>query len=171
MSGRTARRLPVDATVLHTPLALLVGLVWWQWAPSVQYVVVNGAPFLRGEANYLDVFAADGTFALLGAAAGLACAAGLLVRGHRGVAVAVAVAVGGLLGSVLAWQLGVLLGPGSLADLSAAISNGDVVVGPELGGYVPLLIWPIVALAVVLVTVALSAPEHTVARSSPGSAG
>ena len=50
---------------------------------------------------------------MLGSVAGLVCAVGLLLAGHRGAIVPALLAGGGLLGSVAAWWLAVQLGPGA----------------------------------------------------------
>jgi hypothetical protein len=167
VTGAGSRRLVLEATLLHLAVAVVVGVAWWQVVPTITYVVVDGQPFARGEAVYGSIFTGDATFTLLGVAAGLLCAATLLLRGYRGVRVVLMLAGGGAAGSMLAWLLAVQLGPGRLDTLVAATADGEVTPGPELNAYAALLVWPIVAVAVVLVVAVLSAPERRPAPSRP----
>lgn len=167
MSGARSRRLVPEAVLLHLAVAVGAGVAWWQVAPSITYTVVDGQPFARGEVVYGSIFGGDATFTLLGVAAGLLCAATLLLRGYRGVAVVLTLAIGGTAGSMLAWLLAVQLGPGRLDALVAAAPDGEVTPGPELNAYAALLVWPMAAVAVVLVVALLSAPERRPAPSRP----
>jgi hypothetical protein len=163
------RRLPRDLVVVHLVAAVAVGLAWWQLAPVLQYTVFGGQGFIVDEVQTVQVVAGDGTFALLAVAAGVACAAVLLLRGHDGPGLALGVAVGGLLGSLLAWGLGTTLGPGRLADLVAAASDGDVVTpGPELLAYGALLVWPIVSVGIAFSAAWLSEGRPPHQPSEPG---
>jgi hypothetical protein len=55
----------------------------------------------------------------------------------------VALVVGGVLGSLAAWQLGHLLGPGSLQDTAAGVARGATFRGPlDVSAYGVLLSWP-----------------------------
>jgi hypothetical protein len=166
-----SRRLAWQAALLHLVAAVAVGVGWWQLAPELTYAVFESQPFLFDEVASRSIFDGDATFVLLAALAGLACAAGLLLAGHRGVIIPALLAGGGLLGSVAAWRLAVQLGPGRLDALAAALGDGEVVAGPELSAYGALLVWPIVAVTVVLVVTAFSEPEPSPGRREPASAG
>lgn len=165
--GRQRGGVLARIALLHLAVAVVLGIAWWRLSPQVTYLVVDGQTFPRGEPGSGVVFAADGLFVLLGAVAGVVCAAVVLLRGVRGAMVPAALAAGGLGGSLLGWWLGVTLGPGRLDTLVATAGDADVVAGPELNAYGALLVWPITAVAVVLVATALSAPERRSAPSVP----
>jgi hypothetical protein len=165
MSARLLR----DLVVVHVLASVLTGVAWWWLAPPVDYLVLDGRAFPGTETEYVQIIAGDGWFVLLGGVAGAACAAVLLLRRHGGPLLSVGLALGGVLGSVGAWGLGVLLGPGRLADLVATAEEGAVVTaGPELRAYGALLVWPIVALVVALVAASVSAPARRSEPSPPG---
>jgi hypothetical protein len=93
--------------------------------------------------------AQDGTLALLAVAAGALCGAGLAVRpGTAPVRRSLAVLAGSVLGSLVAWRLGVLLGPAPLAEQVAADPDAMPVSPLRLGAPGVLLVWPVVAMAV-----------------------
>jgi hypothetical protein len=110
------------------PLALLVaaqliagvlaGLVWRAWSPhSVSYLLsgATGKPFVVPEETESQI-AGDGRFVLL--SIGLGLVFGLVawrLRAHRGPVVLAALAVAGVLSSVLARTVGELLPSGSPA--------------------------------------------------------
>ena len=167
MSGQGRGRLVVEASLLHLAAAAALGGAWWALAPQLAYTVVGEQAFVLDDVASRDVFDGDAIFAVLGVLAGLLCASVLLARGYRGAVVPVVLATGGALGSVIAWFLAVQLGPGRLDDLVAAAGEGEIVAGPELNSYAAMLVWPIVAVGVVLVVTALSAPERTRRRPSP----
>lgn len=161
-------RLLRDLLLVHLPAALLVGLLWWQLSPRLQYTVVGGTAYLLDEPAIDRVISGDGIFAVLGVAAGALCATVLLLLDHRGPALPVGVAVGGLLGSGGAWVVGTWLGPGSLAGLAAGAADRTVLAaGPELNAYGVLLLWPIVAVLVVLATTWFTAPDRPRERAAP----
>lgn len=163
-------RFTLDVAVVHLVCVVVVGLAWWQLAPELTYSVFDGRAFLFDESEYTLIFGGDATFAMLAVPAGLVCAGVVLLRGHRGVRVPVALALAGALGSLAAWGLGVLLGPGRLDALAAATGDGDVVAGPELNAYASLVVWPIVAVGTALVVSAFTEPERRSAPSVPVSA-
>lgn len=167
MSARPGGRFVVEAIAVHVLLAVALGIAWWALAPQLTYTVVGDEAFVLDDLANRDVFAGDAVFIVLGVLAGLLCSSALLARGYRGAGVPVVLAVGGALGSAAAWSLAVALGPGRLGDLVAAVGEGEVVAGPELNSYATLLVWPIVAVAVVLVVTAVSAPQRTRRRPSP----
>ena len=163
-----SRRLLTDLLVTHAAAALVVGAAWWALAPALDYRVFDGRAYSLVETDYTRIFAGDAVFVLLAAAAGLVSVVVLLVRRHRGPWLSVGLAVGGAVGSVAAWGLAVLLGPGRLDALVAGAEDGAVVTaGPELNAPAALLVWPIVAVAVAFVAAWVSAPEPRSAPASP----
>jgi hypothetical protein len=152
----TAPERPADGTrsELHTALVVgacvlaaspLLGVVWWLVAPLPVYRVFGDAygPTSEGEA----AVAADGWFAVCAATAGLSAA--LLVFGkvrRTRLGALLGLAVGGLLGAVVTWQVGELLGPGEAAETARRLADGTVFEGPlELGAKGVLFAWPMVS--------------------------
>lgn len=166
----SARRLG-DVLAVHAVAAGLVGLGWYALAPRLTYTVVGGTAALFDETRYSQVFWGDGTFAVLGLLAGVACAVVLLLRGQTGVGLPVGVAVGGVVGSLAAWWLAVQLGPGRLDALAAAVGDGEVRAGPELLAPGVMVVWPVAALTVVLVATAFGVSGSTRRRPARPSAG
>jgi hypothetical protein len=140
-------------------LGLVVGLLWLWLAPRVPLYADTKAVYLKDPEGEQRA-AADGAFVLLGIAAGAATAlvAFLLTRRRGGgVAVALGLAVGGVLGSVAAWQLGVALGP--TEDILAharQLGKGTVFDAPlQLGAKGALLAWPMAAMVLLLALTAV----------------
>jgi hypothetical protein len=102
-------------------LGLPVGFLWSALAPRARVVVLAGGPGLA-DPNTKAFIAADATFLLLTAAAGVVCAVLALVLGGRrhGVGTAVGLAVGGLAASYAAWRVGHRIG---LAEFRRAVSG------------------------------------------------
>lgn len=141
-------------------LGVVVGVAWLFVAPTP--VLVAGRP---GDGLYYrsqlpgEFVAMDGWFAALCAVAGLVVAVVVLRRGSIGVSTVVAVAVTGVLGSLLAWGVGYLLGPDdpkqSPSMVEGAVRHGQLTL--EARGV--LLVWSIAALAVLLFALAWQGPE------------
>ncbi|MEU3855868.1 AAA family ATPase [Streptomyces sp. NPDC028722] len=157
-----------DAAVITVAVALggvLLGLLWWWLAPHVPLVgdVIdkNWVVYLK-DTEGEQAIGVDGTFALLGLAFGLVSAVVVfLLRRRGGVPVVVALGVGGLLGSLLAWRLGVWLGPGSdvLARARAAGKGVTFAAPLKLGARGSLLAWPLGGALVHLGLTALFGPR------------
>jgi hypothetical protein len=157
----------VWTAVLGTVAVILVGVVagfLWVWiAPRPHGVVAAGS----GKSIQFDsankVFAAaDVTFLFIGVGAGLLCGivASILAR-RRGVAVSVAMAVGGTLASLLAAFIGRALSGGPQDYWLARASVGPHRYFIELTTRRFLVGWPIAALLVVFV-VGLFTPDWPV---------
>jgi hypothetical protein len=98
---------------------------------------------------------ADSIFALLGLGAGVltALVAFLLTRARGGgIAVAAGLALGGLAGSLVAWQLGTALGPSAdvIGNAKRAGAGVQFSASLELGAHGALLVWPMAAMVVLL---------------------
>ncbi|MFG2355840.1 AAA family ATPase [Streptomyces sp. NPDC048521] len=157
-----------EAAVITVAVALggiLLGLLWWWLAPRVQLV---GDEFDKSWVVYVkdsegeQAAGVDGTFTLLGLGFGLVSAVVVfLLRRRGGVPLVVALGLGGLLGSLLAWRLGVWLGPGSdVLAHAKAVGKGVTFSGPlELGAKGALLAWPLGALLVHLGLTGLFGPR------------
>jgi hypothetical protein len=156
---QSPRRLLVEAGLAGLGAAVLVGVVWPLLAPDVELVVFGGEARLGEEAG-LHVFAQDAWFGVLGVAAGLLLGGTLWHRhGERHpVATPIVLVVTGLVGSLLAWQLGGLIGP-QRPSSTAALEDLTAVAAPlDLHAYGVLLLWPLASVVVVLLA-ALLTPE------------
>ncbi|MDC0770088.1 AAA family ATPase [Streptomyces sp. HD] len=157
-----------EAAVVALVVALsgaLLGVLWWWLAPSVPLVgdVLNGnwvVYFKDTEGE--QAVGVDGTFTLLALAFGLVSAVAVfLFRRRGGVPLVVGLAVGALLGSLLAWRVGVWLGPsGDVIAHAKDVGKGVAFSAPlKLGAKGVWLVWPLAALVVHLGLTALFGPR------------
>ena len=157
-----------EAAVVAVVVALcgaLLGVLWWWLAPSVPLVgdVVdkNWVVYFKDTEGEQAV-GVDGTFTLLALAFGLVSAVAVfLIRRRGGVPLVVALAVGGFLGSLLAWRVGVWLGPTEDVIAHAKdVGKGVAFSAPlKLGAKGVWLVWPLAALVVHLGLMALFGPR------------
>ncbi|MFE5486774.1 DUF2567 domain-containing protein [Streptomyces sp. NPDC056527] len=176
-SAVTELRQAAVISLVSVVAGAALGLLWLWLAPRVSLISDGKAVFLRhseGEA----AIGADGTFVLLALAFGAVVAALVfLFHRHGGVALVMGLAVGGVLGSLLGWGVGTLLGP--THDVVAHAKQ----VGPNVVFDAPLklemwagamLAWPIAAMIVHLALTALFGPRDlepewpTTDEPSPG---
>ncbi|MFG2516624.1 AAA family ATPase [Streptomyces sp. NPDC048584] len=162
---KTELREAAVTAVAVAALGALLGVLWWWLAPRVPLVgeVLDGnwVVYLKDSEGEQGI-GVDGTFSLLALAFGAVSAVVVfLVRRRGGVPLVVALAVGGLLGSVLAWRLGVWLGPGSdVVAQARSAGKGVTFDAPlKLGAKGALLAWPFGALVVHLGLTALFGPR------------
>ena len=157
-----------EAAVVTVAVALggvLLGVLWWWLAPHVPLVgdVLDKSwvVYLRdGEGE--QAVGVDGTFTLLALAFGVVSAVVVfLVRRRGGVPLVVALGVGGLLGSLLAWRVGVWLGPPQdVIAHTQEVGKGVTFSAPlKLGAKGALLAWSLAALLVHLGLTALFGPR------------
>jgi hypothetical protein len=157
-----------DAAVITVAAALagvLLGALWNWLAPRVPLVgdVIDGGWVVyvkdtEGE----QAVGVDGTFTLLALAFGvLTGVVVFLLRRRGGVPVVLALGVGGLLGSLVAWRVGVWLGPAQdvLAHAKEAGRGVTFSAPVKLGAKGALLAWSIAALLVHLGLTALFGPR------------
>ncbi|MFE4176276.1 DUF2567 domain-containing protein [Streptomyces sp. NPDC056909] len=140
---------------------LALGLLWLWLAPRVPLISDATAVFLK-DTEGEEAIAADGTFLLLALGFGaLSAALVFLFRRRGGIPLVVGLAVGGLLGAVLAWQLGTWLGPTSdvVAHAKAAGTGVTFDAPLELNAKGALLAWPVAAMVVHLALTALFGPR------------
>ncbi|MGW2380686.1 AAA family ATPase [Streptomyces sp. NPDC001658] len=157
-----------EAAVVAVSVALggvLLGVLWWWLAPRVPLVgdVVdqNWVVYLKDTEGEQAV-GVDGTFTLLGLAFGVVTAfVVFLVRRRGGVPLVVALTVGGLLGSLLAWRLGVWLGPAQdVVAHARSVGKGVTFSAPlKLGAKGALLAWSLAAVLVHLGLTGLFGPR------------
>ncbi|MGW2487783.1 AAA family ATPase [Streptomyces sp. NPDC001606] len=157
-----------DAAVITVAVALggvLLGLLWWWLAPHIPLV---GDEVDKSWVVYLkdgegeQAIGVDGTFTLLALGFGFVSAVVVfLLKRRGGVPAVVALALGGLLASVLAWRLGVWLGPEKdVLAHARAVGKGVTFPAPlKLSAKGALLAWPIAALLTHLALTALFTPR------------
>lgn len=144
-------------------LGVLAGLLWHWLAPKVPLYADSSAVYLKDPEGEQAV-GADGTFALIGAGAGLVAAAVAYWRTRRrqgGVTVALGLVAGGLLGGYIAMKLGTALGPGGNVIATAkSVPTGSTFYGPlKLTAKGVLLTWPAAAMVVLIGLTALFTPK------------
>ncbi|GAB2839220.1 hypothetical protein GCM10027074_01990 [Streptomyces deserti] len=157
-----------EAAVVTVAVGLggvLLGVLWWWLAPRVPLVgdVVDGnwVVYLK-ETEGEQAVGVDGTFTLLALAFGAVSAVAVFaVRRRGGVPLVVALGVGGLLGALLAWRVGVWLGPAQDVIAHAKdVGKGVTFSAPmRLGAKGALLAWPLAALVLHLGLTALFGPR------------
>ncbi|MGW4085908.1 MinD/ParA family ATP-binding protein [Streptomyces sp. NPDC004822] len=151
--------------------------VFWAWAsPHVsmaagefegQWVVYPDTP--EGEQE----IGMDGTFTLLAFGFGTVSAVGtFLFRKQGGVHLVVALALGGILGSLLAWGVGAWLGPShDVVARSKVVAEGTTFPAPlDLNAKVALLSWSAGALTVHLCLMLLFTSDQDDPQSASGDA-
>jgi hypothetical protein len=168
---RADRGSALRVTLLVALAGLPAGLLWWLLAPRVAFEVTDAGPEPLGD--YSDEFrvADDAVLALVllgvGLLAGLAT---WFLSRRRGVAAVLALAVGGSLAAVVAWQLGEVLGAGP-ADPAALETGTRLTTALELVSFPVLALAPFAALLGYLAAT-LGAPDDGLGRpavSSPSS--
>ncbi|UPZ31781.1 AAA family ATPase [Streptomyces sp. LRE541] len=161
-----------EAAIVAVAMAaggLLLGVLWWWLAPHVPLVSDDTTVYLK-DTEGEQAIGVDGTFTLLALALGLVSAlAVFLLRRRGGIALVVALTVGGVLGSLVAWRLGIWLGPTQDVVAHAKEAGKGVTFDAplELGAKGALLAWSVSALLVHLGLTALFAPRDPDPFDSP----
>jgi hypothetical protein len=170
---REAAVVTVVAGLLGVPLGVL-----WNWlaphVPLVGDVVDDKWVVYFSDTEGEQVVGVDGTFTLLALGFGAVSAlAVFLWRRRGGVPLVVALAVGGLLGSLLAWRVGVWLGPAQdVLAHAEQVGKGVTFPAPlKLGAKGALLVWSIAALVVHLGLTTLFGPRDPEQQFPPGPYG
>jgi hypothetical protein len=159
--GRQVREGLIVA-VLVAVCGVLLGLLWLWLSPRVPLISDGSAIYLKDSEGEQAV-GADGWFTLLGLAFGaVAAGAAFLWRREGGVAVVVGLAAGGVLASLLAWRMGVWLGPPQNVIAHAKqIGANKVFSAPlQLRAKGALLAWPAASMAVFLGLTSLFVPHE-----------
>lgn len=146
MTDATRSELRTGAAIAASVLlaGIPVAVVWWLLAPVPELTVAaGGVLFPQGETE--SAVAADGWFAICTATAGLVAALAVFARARRTrVGALLGLTVGGLAAALVAWRLGVLLGPGAALTTARHLAVGARFDGPlELSALGVLFAWPI----------------------------
>ncbi|MGW6353088.1 ABC transporter permease [Streptomyces sp. NPDC055080] len=147
--------------VLVALTGLVLGLLWLWLAPRVPLISDDTAVFLK-DSEGEEAIGADGTFVLLALVFGAVTAAAVVFfRRRGGIWPVVGLALGGLLGSLLAWRVGVWFGPTSdVVAHAREVGKGVVFDAPlELHAVGAVLAWPIAAMVVHLGLTAVFGPR------------
>ncbi|MFD1661185.1 AAA family ATPase [Streptomyces caeni] len=165
-----------EAAVITVGVALagvLLGVLWSRLAPHVplvgDLVDKNWVVYLK-DTEGEQAIGVDGTFTLLALGFGvLSALVVFLVRRRGGVPLVVALALGGVLGSLLAWRVGVWLGPTQDVIAHAqAVGKGVTFPAPlRLGAKGALLAWSVAALVMHLGLTALFGPRDPDPYATP----
>ncbi|MFG3658915.1 AAA family ATPase [Streptomyces sp. NPDC047706] len=162
---KTEVREAAVVTVTLTLCGVLLGVLWNWLAPRVPLVgdVVSGTwvVYLKDTEGEQSI-GVEGTFTLLALAFGAVSAfVVFLVRRRGGVPLVVALGLGGLLGSLLAWRVGVWLGPApDVLAHAKEVGKGVTFPAPlELAAKGVLLAWSFSGLLVHLGLTALFGPR------------
>lgn len=143
------------------------GLLWWWLAPQADFRITETGPVPIGEPSLELLVADDAVLALILAGVGLlAGTAAWFLRRRRGVATVFALALGGCLAGVVAWQLGELLA-GAPTEADLVDVGARVMSGLTLGSLPVLAVAPFTALLAYVAAV-LYAPDDGLGRTDPG---
>lgn len=139
---------------------LVAGLAWSWLAPRATFRVTDTEVVPIGGMPSSELFMADdGVYVLVLAGLGLlAGIAAWLLRRRRGVVTLTALAAGMIAASLVAWQLGELLGSGPTKKELADV-GGTVTTGLHLGAAAAVAVGPFVAVLVYLVASTLTSGE------------
>lgn len=122
---------PVALAVVVAAFGPVLGWIWAAVAPRIEIIKTDGG-FLYAHEEPEEAIAADGWFAILGAAAGLVFAvlAWVVLRRYRGVGVLLALVVGSLAAAVLAWRVGDTIGYAEFARAREVAAEGAHLYAP-----------------------------------------
>ncbi|MFI1220716.1 MULTISPECIES: ABC transporter permease [unclassified Streptomyces] len=158
----TELRQAVAVVVLVALAGIALGLLWVWLAPRVPLVSDDTAVFLKNSEGE-EAIGADGTFVLLAIGFGVLSAAAVFWRLRRGgVLVVVGLALGALLASLLAWRVGIWLGPSSDVVARAREAGQGVTFDAPLelhAVWVAVLAWPFAAMGIHLLLTAAFGPR------------
>lgn len=141
------KRVGAEIVVVSVVLGVLMGVAWYRLSPEiVGEAAETGVAIPIAQARQL--FDQVAIFTLLGAGVGLVLGVlfGTRYR-RRPVTVLLALVLGGLGGSGLAWGIGVWMGP----SLGSPEPGAEVTLPMELDAPAALIVWPVVAVVVVTV--------------------
>lgn len=120
------------------------GLAWWGLAPRADFRITDAGPEPIGSPSGELLVADDAVFVLVLAVVGLiAGTVAWRLRRRRGVATVVALALGAVATSAIAWQVGELLGVGptaaQIADVGAVVTTSLTLGSPAAIAVAPFM--------------------------------
>lgn len=147
-------------TVLALMLGGVLSAVLWSQLAEPPMASVRAAQVFTGGDELARQFGMDVTFAWTSVLPALPTGALAGALWHRhGWVQAVAVTVGGVAAGILAWRVGLMLGPGELSERLASASAGDRLPNPlQLDSLGLLLTAPVAGLTGFVLAVAFFAP-------------
>ena len=137
-------RISLRLVLLLALAGVPTGLAWWALAPRAVFRITEAGPEPVGSPSDELLIADDAVFVLVLAVVGL-LAGGVAwrLRRRRGVATAVAVAVGAVATAVVAWQVGEVLGVGptqaQIEDVGAEVTTSLTLGSPAALAVAPFL--------------------------------
>jgi hypothetical protein len=156
--------------VVFLVAGVVAGWAWQQFSPLAQYTVDENGGAL-GEEQMTRVFGPDGTFTAIGFITALILGGALFwwLRNYGPWSVAI-VTLGAVLGSGVAWGVGMLLGHEPIQPRLEAAKPGDLVPAPlELHTWTPAAAWLVgAALAAAIIAAATWRAEPVATTSQPG---
>ncbi len=125
---------------------VVAGVVWELLTPLPQFEVAGDRILLPAAEDETGI-AADGWFAICAGVAGVVSAVVVFMRVREArISVLAALTLGGLLAAVIAWRVGVAVGPEPVRAGADGLSDGESFSGPlELSALGVLFTWPLTA--------------------------
>ncbi|MDI2126212.1 hypothetical protein [Yinghuangia seranimata] len=150
--------------------AVAAGAVWHALAPDMPRVVVNHNVYDTPQTPVEGEVARDGWFAVVGVVTGLLIAAAVFWKGRRhGIGVAVALGLGGLLGSYVAYKVGAALGPDTFGDqLKSLDGRHDFDEPLRIQAMGVLYLWPMASLVLYIFLYAAFGPRDAAQKQLGG---
>jgi hypothetical protein len=141
---RTDLRTSLRLVLVLALAGLPAGLAWWALAPRAVFRIAAAGPVPVGSPSEELLMADDAVFVLVLAVVGLLAGAAVWwLRRRRGVATVVAVAAGALASSVVAWQVGEMLGAGptqaQIEDVGALVTTSLTLGSPAALAVAPFM--------------------------------
>ncbi|MFK4067948.1 DUF2567 domain-containing protein [Streptomyces sp. NPDC029674] len=158
---KTEVRQAAVITVAVAVGGVLLGLLWMWLAPRVPLISDGKMVYLK-DTEGEQAIGVDGTFTLLSLGFGLVSGVVVfLVSKRGGIPLVAGLALGSLCGALLAWRVGIWLGPETdVVAHAKSVGKGVVFDAPlELKAMGTLLAWPVAALAVHLGLTGLFGPR------------
>ncbi|MEV2249028.1 DUF2567 domain-containing protein [Streptomyces sp. NPDC050147] len=158
---KTEVRQAAVIAIVVAVCGVLLGLLWLWLAPRVPLIADSDTVYLK-DTEGEQAIGVDGTFTLLALAFGAVSGAVVfLLRRRGGIPLVVGLTAGSLLGGVLAWRLGIFLGPETdVVAHAKSVGKGVAFDAPmELKAKGALLAWPVAALLVHLGLTGLFGPR------------
>ncbi|SDU75787.1 hypothetical protein SAMN04488563_5038 [Jiangella alkaliphila] len=168
-SAPSTVRVVTQIVAVSAVAGVLMGVLWWLLAPDATGVVVNGGlGFDAREGQHL--FGRDAVFTLVGAGFGLVLSIVFTLWHRRNpVAVLVAMAAMGVVGSLIAQVVGEFLGPEG--DVAGLADGAELQIPLRLESDAALLVWSMVAVVVAAVVALFREDRTPWTPPAPGAPG